>query len=66
MHHSNVEPNFGGREARVAHLDLIREMALLGIIIANMSLYAFPSIYKNMLNNQSWTTGPDLFVKQFI
>jgi len=66
MHHSNVEPNSGGREARVAHLDLIRGMALLGIIIANMPLYASPSIYMNMLNNQWWTTWPDLFVKQFI
>ena len=38
MELSNVEPNSGGREARVAHLDLIRGMALLGIIIANMAL----------------------------
>lgn len=63
---SKEECNPHGHEARIVHLDMIRGLALLGIIIANMSLYASPSIYMNTLNWQWWTEGSDRLVKQFI
>lgn len=66
MERSDVEPKSGDREARVAHLDMIRGLALLGIVIANMPLYASPSVYINMLDVEWWSAAPDRFVKQLI
>ncbi|WP_214628359.1 DUF418 domain-containing protein [Paenibacillus agaridevorans] len=66
MKRSNVEPNAGGREARAAHLDMIRGLALLGIVIANMPLFASASVYMNMVNVEWWSAAADLLVKQLI
>ncbi|WP_455662604.1 DUF418 domain-containing protein [Pradoshia sp.] len=66
MKKGNAEPSSSGCEARMAHLDMIRGLALLGILIANMALYASPSIYMNLINKEWWTSGPDIIVKQFI
>ncbi|GBG06438.1 hypothetical protein PAT3040_00965 [Paenibacillus agaridevorans] len=55
-----MEPNAWEREARAAHLDMIRGLALLGIVIANMPLFASASVYMNMVNVEWWSATAEL------
>lgn len=51
---------------RFAELDMMRGLALLGIIIANMPLYSSPYLYLNMLELEWWTAPGDQIAKDLI
>lgn len=52
------------KSQRIGELDLIRGVALLGIIIANMPLFSYPYLYTNLLSEPWWTTVWDRAVQQ--
>ncbi|GAA0377297.1 DUF418 domain-containing protein [Bacillus horti] len=43
-----------GKKERIEELDIIRGVALLGILLANMSLFSYPYAYYEMLNFSLW------------
>ncbi|GAA0375977.1 DUF418 domain-containing protein [Bacillus horti] len=44
---------------RIELLDSIRGLALLGILLVNMSIFSYPSIYLNVANIQWWDSSLD-------
>lgn len=61
-----MEPKPEDRNGRIGELDLIRGVALLGIIIANMPLYSYPYLYMNMLEGSWWPGTFDQIARQLI
>lgn len=54
------------QEERIQELDILRGVALLGILIANMPLFSSPYLYIQMLDKPWWTQSIDPFALWFI
>ncbi len=53
-------------QARFHYLDVIRGLALLGILLANMSAFSQPVIYSELLNIELWSTSIDHFAATMV
>jgi uncharacterized protein len=51
---------------RIYHLDVIRGIALLGILLANMSAFSFPVMYAEAIGMDLWSGGWDQFAGTFV
>lgn len=48
-------------DERIAVLDVLRGLALFGILLVNMELFHSPAVYADLLKEQLWTHPADVF-----